>query len=163
MLWMVERFAPMSSAVVAAGVAWVYLPQWSATLLANGERISNAFGPVFDLATFSAGSLFAIYVIALSRSEGFLGRIFKTETFRLFHRYVATAIAACVILSIWTSVYMVVGMGDIANGLSLAIGALWVGASTCALISVARVVLIFFMMVGASSSRMRGKQRGQTS
>lgn len=163
MLRQIERFAPIIGAAIAAGVAWEYLPKWSLSLSSNGEDISNVFGPVFDLATFSAGSLFAIYVLALSRANGFLGRIFNTKTFSLFHGYVAHAITVSVLLSLWTAAYMVVGIGDLSSNTVLLGAALWAGATAWVIIGVGRVVLIFLMMVGDRSGHHMGKPIGQTS
>lgn len=153
MLSKIERYAPVVSGVISLAIAWVYLERWSAFLVARDENISNAFGPVFDLATFSAGSLFAIYVLALSRAEGFLGRIFKTKTFRQFHGYVAQAIVLSVALSLWTAVYMVIGMGSLCDRTTLFLASIWVGMTIWMLSSVGRVVVIFLMMVGDRSGR----------
>lgn len=163
MLRRVERYGPVVGAALSAVIAWLNIPLWAVALTDKGEHLSNALGPVFDLATFSAGSLFAIYVLALSKAEGFLGRIFNTTTFRLFHGYVANAIALSVILSLWTAGYMVVGMGDLSQSLTLFMAAAWVGATTWSFLSIARVVLIFLMMVGKQGGPLRGKFTGQTS
>ncbi|MEO1346435.1 MAG: hypothetical protein AAFV74_20020 [Pseudomonadota bacterium] len=154
MLLSLERFSPLLGAAISAAIAWAYLYDWSEALVAQGQDLANAFGPIFDLATFSAGSLFAIYVLALSRAEGFLGRIFETRTFLLFNRYVAHAIVFSVIVAIWTAVYSVVGIGDLSQASSLLVATIWVGTTTCAFISVGRVILIFFVMVGGKTERL---------
>ncbi len=146
----IERFAP-----AAAGLA-----AFVGALLCPDEMrgwVEKAFGPVFDLATFSAGMLFTIYVLALSRNDGFLGRIFNTETFRRFHLYVSGAILLNVILFLWTAFYMVTGTAS-----SLDQSA-WAGLVVWAFVSVARVVFCFLAIVGSKGSRSSGKPAGQAS
>lgn len=163
MLLYLERCLPFIGAVLGAWAAWLWLPEWILYLAANGQDISNIFGPIFDLATFSAAALFTIYVIALSKSDGFLGSILKTQTFRKFHRYVGRAIGLSIVLSLWTAGYIVVGFGDMQQRGSLIIPSIWVGLTIWTLLSVGRVVLIFMIMVGERTSNARGRQLGQAS
>lgn len=162
MLRIIERYAPIACAAIAAGLAFRFLPAWHSSLAARGEGVASVFGPIFDLAMFSAGSLFAIYVLALSKAEGFLGRIFETKTFSLFHGYVARSIALNVLLFLWTIGYLVLGMGPLASLTPLAIAALWAGLVVWAFCSVARVVIIFLMMVGRRNSKPLGGLAGET-
>lgn len=163
MLSKIERYGPVTAAVLFFGIAWWNFGSWAEALSAKNGDIRDALGPVFDLATFSAGSLFAIYVLALSRPDGFLGRIFETETFALFHGYVARAIFLNVVLSAWTAAYMVVGFGNLSETLVLISAAAWAGTAVWAFLSVARVVVIFLMMVRIRSRRPAGKPAGQAS
>lgn len=163
MLSTIERYAPTLAMAIAALIAWFKLASYSVWLLSIDQNISNAFGPVFDLATFSAASIFTIYVLALSRAEGFLGKILNTKTFFLFHGYVANAISLNIGLFLWTAGYMVMGMGDLSHSSVLIIASAWVGLTVGAFISVSRVVVIFLIIVGDRSKRLREKPASQTS
>lgn len=163
MLWWIERFAPLCGAAAALVSAWACLPELQVALSTRGESLENALSPIFDLATFSAGSLFAIYVLALSRAEGFLGKIFETKTFQIFHGYVSKSIFLNISLSIWTAVFMIFGIGDLSNFGPHFVASFWTGLTVWALMSVGRVVLIFLMMVGGKVNRPRGKHVRQTS
>lgn len=150
MLTWVERYGPAFLAVSAALASLVYWPNWQLALQQRGQEFSDALGPVFDFATFSAGSLFAIYFLALSRGDGFLGRIFQTETFRQFHSYVSKALFLNVTVSLWSASMMIIGL---APKLSTNLVALWIGVSLWSLLATARVVLIFLLMVRVKGGR----------
>ena len=107
--------------------------------------------------------LFAIYVLALSRAEGFLGRIFETRTFRIFHEYVSRSIVLNVVLSFLTTALMVLGFGALSDTTGLLVASAWLGLSVWAFLTVARVVMIFLMMVGHQAGKPMGKLTGQTS
>jgi hypothetical protein len=160
---LLERHLPILVGILVAVAALIFLPSWQAYLAAQGASLDRVLGPVFDLATFSAGSLFAIYVLALSRSDGFVGSIFRTDTFRMFHSYVAKSILLCVVATAWTVGYIVVGLGDVNGPSSLVWVSLWVGLIGAAFASVGRVVLVFMVMVGAGTKRPVGKPIGQAS
>lgn len=145
----IERYGPIVLASTAFLASWLFLGDWNAYLSARGQEFENAFSPVFDFATFSAGALFAIYFLALSRSDGFLGRIFETQTFRRFHAYVSWSVVLNVALSLWTAGFMIVGLTENSGFLAAA----WIGLVAWSLLASARVVIIFLMMVRVRSRR----------
>ncbi|MBR9766512.1 MAG: hypothetical protein GYB53_24095 [Rhodobacteraceae bacterium] len=141
--------------------AWVHLEQWALALSARGKDISDLIGPMSDFSVFAAGSLFAIYFLGVSRGDGFLGRIFHTETFRKFHRYVALALMLTTVLFFWTAKLTVIGVGDIAHFLPHMEIAAWLGFAVWSFVCVARVVVIFMIMVNVRLAPPPGKTLGQ--
>lgn len=146
-----ERFGPLAIGFLVGLLAYWKIPDLQGVFDASQGPLSRAFAPVFDMATFSAGTLFAIYVLALSRADGFLGKIFETQTFRLFHRYVASGVILSITLSMWSATYLVLGGPSSASGWPLIAASAWVGLAIWAMLAVARVVLIFLVIVGAKT------------
>lgn len=148
-----ERYGPLAGGILACLLVWLLFPSAQAQLELRSKEIDSALGPIFDLATFSAGSLFTIYVLALSRSDGFLGGIMGTKTFRAFHVFVAKAIALCFALSLWSTYHMVFSFGDISAPWTQFLVSMWVGMSVWALLAVGRVVAVFLIIIGAKGKR----------
>lgn len=163
MLAVFERYAAIIAATAAAVTAYIWLPAWHSELLLSEVNLERVLGPIFDLTTFSAASLFAIYVLALSRAEGFLGKIFKTKTFRMFNGYVAKSILLNIITSIVTVWFIVFGFGDMADPTHILAVSAWVGLTAASLASVGRVVAIFLIIVRAGVKPKPEKPLGQAS
>ena len=120
------------------------------------------YGPIFDMATFFAGSLFAVYVLALSRMEGFIGRIFDTKTFGMFNGYVARSIILCVIVSGWSAYHLIFGASDLSAFNGMFVFCLWGATSAFALASVVRVVVLFLVLVSVDRTLPLGKRAGES-
>jgi flagellar biosynthesis protein FlhB len=162
-LYRIEKFLPIFAGGCAALLLWVNMAEISISQLAEADFWRNLFGPIFDFSTFFAASLFSIYVLALSRMEGFLGRIFNTKTFQGFHRYVSSAIALTILVSLWSAWYAVFGVADLSDKSAQIAFSFWGGFSVWAVFSVGRVVLVFLVLVSAERANLREKRLGEAS
>lgn len=159
MLSQIERKLPLIVACMAGTVAWAFLPSEGANSALAMQKLDRIVGPVFDLATFSAGSLFAVYVLALSRAEGFLGRIFKTKTFRIFNAYVANSIILSVVLA-GASIWLIAdGPQAYQTTSEKWVIWLWLALTGAAFASAMRVVFMFLFIVRSGSSSPLGKSK----
>jgi hypothetical protein len=158
-----EKFLPIFTGGCVALLVWYYMDGIVESHVSKAKFWDGLFGPIFDFSTFFAASLFSIYVLALSRMEGLLGRIFNTRTFHGFHRYVSTAIALTVLVSVWSAWYDIFGVGGLSKVPAQIAFVCWSGVSTWAFISVGRVVLVFLVLVSAERTNLRRKPIGETS
>lgn len=157
----IERIIPLLAGTASAVAALYWMPVEPAAVTEAMSKMDRLVAPVFDAATFTAGSLFAVYVLALSRAEGFLGQIFKTKTFRIFNTYVASAIAlnlALIVLSVW---FIVDGVQAYLTLFDKAIVITWIALAAATLASVIRVMTLFLIIVRAGSASPLSKVKGQ--
>lgn len=147
-----ERIIPLLVGVTSAGLAYYFLPSSGASSVQAMAKLDRLVGPVFDAATFAAGSLFAVYVLALSRAEGFLGQIFKTKTFRIFNSYVTNAIAlslGLVVFSIWL---IFDGQQSYSSFFEKTVVIAWIGLASAMFASVVRAVALFLIIARSGST-----------
>lgn len=157
----IERKFSLIVACLVGLSAWVFFPDNGPQLIMVMQKFDRLVAPVFDLATFSAGSFFAVYVLALSRAEGFLGRIFKTKTFRIFNSYVANSIILSVVLAVASMWLIVDGPQSYQTTSQRWVICLWLGLAGAAFASALRVVTMFLIIVRSGSSSQLGKTRVQ--
>ena len=151
----IERKFPLIVACLVGLSAWVFFPDnWT-------QKFDRLVAPVFVFATFSAGSFFAVYVLAQQRAEGFLGRIFKTKTFRIFNSYVANSIILSVVLAVASMWLIVDGPQSYQTTSQRWVICLWLGLAGAAFASALRVVTMFLIIVRSGSSSQLGKTRVQ--
>ena len=153
-LW--ERSFPYALALIAAVLylAWAPAPEAMSTRLNADTR--EIFSSTFDFATVLTGLLFAIFILALVPGGGFLAKIFSTETFRIFRRYVIEALilgSASTVLS-WPLRAVRAYPEDASLEWTLIV-AVWLFVSLAAVLAFVRVAYIFFVFESAGRLNRR--------
>jgi hypothetical protein len=159
----IERYAPTVIGTLLACWSFFYLKGFLVATELKQVEIENVFGPIFDLATFSAGILFTIYFLALGPGGGFIERIFRTQTFAIFHRYVAVSIVFNCLLAGLSIHYVIVGVPSLETGFEVFLASAWMFLLGAAIVSLGRVMAVFLILVGAEATLKSRKRIGQAS
>lgn len=146
MLW--ERLYPYIIGVISAVLFFFY----SSALENNNVEYTLDFkeliSSIFDITSFFTGLLFTIYIIALTPTGSFIEKIFKTETFLIFRRYVQEAMTLGTIATLLTWGLRVCKDVPInGNNFWVAFLSVWIFFSISSFLSFFRVVYIFFILV----------------
>ena len=149
MIAFVERWGPVGVALFSAVVSLFCMPWLFQVAEAKEINLLELYGPTFDVATFAAGILFAIYMLLLTPTGSFIQKIFRTKTFAAFHAYVATGIISSMVLAVFSVIYMVHGLPDPSTAASRVAAALWAATAGYALAAVVRVIAVFLAVVKA--------------
>ena len=154
-LW--ERTFPYVGGAIVALIYAIWAPSpdvLSRSLNANTREI---FSSMFDLATVLTGLLFAVFLLALVPAGGFLARIFTTQTFAIFRRYVVEALITGTLSTLFS--WPLRAMESYPDGSSLlwtSTVTVWSFVSVAAVLSFARVAYIFFVFEN-EGRRRRGR------
>lgn len=151
-----ERLYPYAWGLAFAAAAFAFqekgrqlASEWG---LGPPEIVSANFDVMITLTAF----LFSVFVLAIAPGGGFIERIFKTDQFRVFKRYVAEALLLGSMSAGLSLPYMATKSGGIWN--MQAPDALWIGLAIAAFLAFFRVVKIFIQWM-RYDSKHRAKRR----
>lgn len=154
-----ERLGPYLVGLATLCAALIWHAKVAEAVASTGIESRSAVAATFDVMVTLTAFLFAVYVLALAPGGGFLERIFETQTFRIFKRYVAEALVlgcASALASVpFTSTPPERGVW---NG--FVFQALWLALAVTAFLAFLRVAHIFLAWMGMQSKRRSGKRAG---
>ena len=109
---------------------------------------------VFDVMITLTAFLFSVFVLALAPGGGFIERIFKTKTFKIFKRYVVEALVFGTIAALFSVPFMATdhGLGIWRHPFAQV---LWGAVAITAALAFMRVVHIFVIWIGYDAEQRR--------
>ena len=149
----IERLYPYVFGVVIS--AFLSSRFYDFIINANAYKISvsSIFSSTMTAFGILTGFLFLFYGLAIAPGGGFIGKIFKTETFRLFSQYVKEAFLLGFVLTIFSIPFSSAEfdlMSDLSNYWRAA-ASIWLAIFIASLLSFWRVARVFFYWVQANS------------
>ena len=152
-----ERLGPY---VVGAGAAFCGLI-WHNEIFSAFSRTGmdgkDAVGAVFDVMVTLTAFLFSVFVLAIAPGGGFIEKIFRTTTFRIFKRYVVEALILGTLSAMSSLPFMSTNAG---SGIWVYTFAqvIWGALAITAVMTFLRVIHIFIYWIGYDAAGRRLKR-----
>lgn len=148
MMYIIEKYGPISGAVLLAAALW-YFSDGLLQLALSGEiNISSLYSAMFDWSSIQTGFLFGVFGYVSGKSSGFLAEVKKTQAMQTFNSYTRTAICLGFLLT-FASIPLIVSNFDFSGESApyFWIFITWAFLATWSFLSFARVAYVFGVML----------------
>ena len=154
---LIERVYPYAGGLLLGGCALAFNSQVRAWIAAAGLEGSGLVSASFDIMITLTAFLFYVFVLAIAPGGGFLEKIFHTETFSVFRRYVIEALVVGSMAAL-ACVPFTAAKATSTIWASPVAQSIWATLTVTALLAFFRVVHIFMLWVGIDA-RSRRRRR----
>jgi hypothetical protein len=147
-----ERAYPYIGGSIAAIASWAYGPAVAGWAARHDVDVNGIFAAVFDVSAILTAFLFAFFGLAIAPGGGFIERIFRTKTFRVFLRYIGEALGLGLALTLGSVPFMVADIRPAADATLANIAvAGWAFVCVAAMLAFVRVASVFLIWIRARS------------
>lgn len=152
-----ERLGPYAGGLAAMICGLLLRDQVVNAFGATGMSAKDSAGAVFNVLVTLSAFLFSVFVLAIAPGGGFIEKIFRTATFKIFKRYVIEALLLGAVASLCSVPFMTTatGAGVWNSGFAQSI---WAGLVVAATLAFLRVVHIFIYWVGYDGAQRRARR-----
>ena len=153
-----ERFGPYAGGVATLCLGLLWHGKFETWFVASGMNGKDAVGAVFNVMVTLTAFLFSVFVIAIAPGGGFIEKIFSTDTFRIFKRYVVEALLVGGIAALISVPFMSTSLGQgVWNGFLFQVG--WATVNITSILAFLRVIHIFVVWIGYDAQARAARRK----